>query len=202
MRVGGERTRGSPRIAGERGRRGRGACRYLSWGLGRRPGSARRGPRCGPGWRLDGGGGCGHLPSPLRSLGYPPDRGSCHRPGVAAARPDRRARAPGRRDPVTEAGHRDRGYRVPANGPRQRALGARGPGARSIGPSRPVVQRSAHRRRPCACRFRPCRSPQRHHRHGRRGDRRERPSLVRTWIWRTRPGPHSAARRSSSLPWR
>jgi hypothetical protein len=32
--------------------------------------------------------------------------------------------------------------------------------------------------------------------------RRERPSLVRTWMRRTRPWPHSVARRSSSLPWR
>jgi hypothetical protein len=34
------------------------------------------------------------------------------------------------------------------------------------------------------------------------GQRRGRPSLVRTWMRRTRPGPHSAPRRSSSLPWR
>ena len=35
-----------------------------------------------------------------------------------------------------------------------------------------------------------------------RPQRRGRPSVVRTWIRRTRPGPHSAPRRSSSLPWR
>jgi hypothetical protein len=34
------------------------------------------------------------------------------------------------------------------------------------------------------------------------GQRRPRPSLVRTWIRRTRPWPHSAPRRSRSLPWR
>ena len=37
---------------------------------------------------------------------------------------------------------------------------------------------------------------------GSTGQCRGRPSLVRTWIRRTRPGPHWAPSRSSSLPWR
>jgi hypothetical protein len=151
------------------------------WGQGCRAGGAGlRGPRS----RWGSGspraaGGCGNPPTPSRSFGYPPDRGSRHRwgcqwrglgwqhPGSAA--PPGRQHPPGRQRP--EVGSAPGSQRSVCQ---RRSLGGSLALSKSHGPGQGLGQ----------------------------GQRRGRPSPVRTWIRRTRPGPHSALRRSRSLPWR
>ena len=165
----------------QRRERGTGA----NWGRG--PSGPRRAPASRgrvqvPG-ACPGPGGCGNPPPSPGFLGYPPDRGSRHRQGSQRCGLDGRGRRgeQGRPRPPSVDGA------APVDAP---------PGLmrRPVDAPPPVDARarSTHRLRLT-------------HRLDQRrnsGQRRGRPSPVRTWIRRTRPGPHSAPRRSRSLPLR
>jgi hypothetical protein len=171
---------------------GRGAAGSGSeWsGAGRSESGGSRRCRSGPRVRAGdaGGWGCGNPPTPFRLLGYPPDRGSRHR------------RAEGLADVSWSADRRAwpaSPWSADRRGPDRRGRWPRTDGGllactgRQNGPASPAGPRT-----------RPQQAGPRSARRRDLGQRRGRPSLVRTWMRRTRPGPHSAPRRSSSLPWR